>query len=98
MAAGGNGAEEEGEGLLARLGIDLAGFIDKYNLAQDASEELKEIFSSSYRKMQVNMTSKGPRYRWDQVRPFRLSQHAHNTHHTHHAPRPPWPSSDPPPL
>ena len=34
VAAGGNGAEEEGEGLLARLGIDLAGFIDKYGLAQ----------------------------------------------------------------
>lgn len=47
---------------------DLSHFVEKYGLNPEASEELGAIFSTSYKKLQAQLTAPaGPRYRWDQI-------------------------------
>ncbi len=46
---------------------DLSLFAEKYGLSLEASEELKDIFSTGVKKMRTELESTGPRYRWDQI-------------------------------
>jgi len=68
-SAGGAAGGQEGndDGLLAPLVGDIRSFIEKFGLSTDASEELREIFSTSVKKMQHHVNAPGPRYRWDQI-------------------------------
>ena len=70
-SAGEGSASGEGPGAFETISETLmgglAGFIEKYGLGGDASDELKDIFSSSVKKIQAQVANPGPRYRWDQI-------------------------------
>jgi len=51
------------------LDDDLEAFAAKHGLTHEASEQLKELYYGSLRKVskQLNVTNTGPTYRWDQL-------------------------------
>ena len=57
----------------------LSSFMEKYQLNPEATEELKEIFQTSVKKVKAELEAPGPRCRWDQIHEM-IKSHSPGTH------------------
>ena len=53
--------------------------MEKYQLNPEATEELKEIFQTSVKKVKAELEAPGPRCRWDQIHEM-IKSHSPGTH------------------
>ena len=62
-----SGGEDAASIAPAALQKELSSFIEKYGLTGEATAELSELFSTSYRRLAAQIKAPGPTYRWDQI-------------------------------